>query len=152
MKTESKKWFEILEAARTLTPPFTAADLGKAAELKDTFPSEIKTGPRAGEIGKGSSSQQIAAAWLGKFRKWGYAEVVNKVQTGAPLPTFAWKLTENGMTCEPRDGIKLKFNKIVKAAQYLRDLKGKKSEPEAWKAFLKTLDEVQSKDEEEKKT
>lgn len=146
MKTESKKWFEILEAARTLKSPFSAADLAKAAEIKDTFPSEIKSGPRMGQMGKGSTAATVAAAWLGKFRKWGYCEVIQKLETGAPRPTFAWKLTPAGMTAEPRDGIKIKFEKIVKAAQYLRNLKGKKSEPEAWKAFLDTLDEVERKE------
>ena len=150
MKTNSQRWFEILEAARTLKAPFSAADLAKAAEIKDTFPSEIKSGPRMGEMGKGSTAATVAAAWLGKFRKWGYCEVLQKLETGAPRPTFAWKLTPAGMTVEPRDGIKAKFEKIVKAAQFLRDQKGKKVEPEAWRAFLKTLDEVQTKEEEKK--
>src|SRR4029079_16153395 len=91
-----------------------------------------------------------APAGLGKFRKGWSCEVIQKLETGAPRPTFAWKLTPAGMSVEPRDGIKVKFEKIVKAAQFLRDQKGKKVEPEAWRAFLKTLDEVQAKEEEKK--
>lgn len=150
MIQDSKNWFDILGAARLLSAkgPFSSSDLAKAADLKETFPSLIEKGPKAGTMGKGSTPAKIASGWLSKFKKWGYATVIEKVQTGAPTPTFAWKLTEAGMTAVPRDGVRIKFEKIVKAAQYLRELKGKKSEPEAWKAFLKTLDEVQGKEEE----
>jgi len=150
----NNNWYEILKAAKELSKEgratFSASDLAVAAGLKDTFPSEIKAGPRTGQMGKGSTAATVAAAWLSKFRKWGYVEVAQKMETGAPRPTFMWKMTPAGLKAEPRDGIKAKFEKIVKAAQFLRDQKGKKVEPEAWKVFLKTLDEVQTQEEEKK--
>lgn len=150
MNLASKSWFEILKAARILSvkAPFASADLARAAGLKDTFPSVITRGNRIGEMGKGSTAEKIAAGWLSKFKKWGYAEVVEKVMTGGPKPTFAWRLTEEGMKCELKDGIRKRFDKLLEASKALRELKGKKSEPEAWKDFLSTLAEVDGKEEE----
>lgn len=150
MNLASKTWFEILKSARILSQkgPFASADLAKEGGLKDTFPSVITRGDRIGQMGKGSTAEKIAAGWLSKFKKWGYAEVVEKINTGSPKPTFAWRLTKEGMECELKDGIRKRFDKLLSAAQALRELRGKKSEQEAWKDFLKTLAEVEGKEEE----
>jgi hypothetical protein len=151
MKTNPQPWFEILKAARTVSKAgeqtFVAADLAKAADLKDTFPSPIEKGPRMGQMGKGSTAQQLAAAWLTKFRKWGYVEVSEKIQTGAPRPTFAWKLTPQGLAVELRDGVSTKLAKLVEAARALQTFKGKAGEQSAWKDFIKVLDLVDEKKE-----
>jgi len=142
----STTWFDVLEAARALSKggknAFTAADLAKAAELKDTLPSPIAEGPRAGQMGKGSTGPAIAAAWLGKFRKWGYAEVEGKVQTGAPRPTYSWKLTPLGLEVEPRDGLSSRLRALTQAAKTLLAARGRASEAQAWKDLAKVVDEV----------
>jgi hypothetical protein len=152
MIQDSKNWFDILVAARGLSEkgPFSSSDLAKAANLQETFPSVIEKGPKAGTMGKGSTPAKIASGWLSKFKKWGYAQVIEKVQTGAPTPTFAWRLTEAGMTAVPRDGVRVKLEKLLKASNALVAAKGKKTETEAWKAFVKTLEELSGGEEERK--
>ncbi len=146
MKTESKQWFEVLEAARTISKggreTFTASSLAQAAGLQDTFPQKIVGGPNDGKMGKGSTAQQIAAAWLGKFRKWGYCEVVEKVMTGAPRPTFSWKMTPAGMTVEVREGVATKLKRLIEVSRTLEKHRGKAAEAVAWKDFLKVLNDV----------
>lgn len=147
MKTNTQTWFDILNAARTVSKggseTFTAANLATAAGLKDTFPSEIKKGPRAGEMGKGSTAQQLAAAWLTKFRKWGYVQVSEKMETGAPRPTFSWKMTPTGLNIEIRDGIATKLEKLVEAARAFQAVKGKAGEASAWNDLVEVLDLVE---------
>lgn len=150
MNLASKTWFEILKSARILSAkaPFASSDLAREAGLKDTFPSVITRGDRAGQMGKGSTAEKIASGWLSKFKKWGYVEVVEKVQMGNPKATYAWRVTKEGMDCELKDGIRKRFDKLLEASKALRELRGKKSEHEAWKDFLKTLAEVEGKEEE----
>jgi hypothetical protein len=146
MKTNKQPWFEILKAARALSKngasSFTSADLARAAELEDTVPSAIARGPRMGEMGKGSTAQQIAAGWLSKFQKWGYVVVSGKIQTGAPRPAFVYSMTKDGLTCELRQGLKARLYKLIEAVNLLAEVKGKAAEPSAWKELLKVVDEV----------
>lgn len=151
MKTNKQNWFEILEVARTLSKkgPFGAADLGRAAGLQDTMPSEIVKGPNAGKMGKGSTAQQIAAGWLSKFQKWGYVIVTGKVDTGAPRPAFVYQVTPAGMTCEIRPGLKTRLKMLVDAVDRLAEVKGKAAEPGAWKDLVKIAAEVRPQEAEE---
>lgn len=151
MKTNKQPWFEILKAARTISKngadSFTAADLARAAGLEDTLPSEISRGPRMGQMGKGSTAQQIAAGWLSKFQKWKYVTVSGKLQTGAPRPAFVYSMTPEGLTCELRQGLKARLHKLIDAIKLLAEVKGKAAEPSAWKELLKVVEEVTPKEE-----
>jgi hypothetical protein len=147
MKTNKQPWFEILKSARDLSrngaSTFTAADLARAAGLEDTMPSAIERGPNMGQMGKGSTAQQIAAGWLSKFKKWGYVTVADKIQTGAPRPAFVYAMTKDGLNCELRQGLKAKLFKLIEAVKLLAEVKGKAAEASAWKELLKVVDEVQ---------
>lgn len=153
MKTNKQPWFEILKTARTLSrngsTTFTAADLARAAGLEDTLPSAIARGPNMGQMGKGSTAQQIAAGWLSKFKKWGYVTVADKIQTGAPRPAFVYSMTKDGLNCELREGLKARLQKLIDAIKLLAEVKGKAAEPSAWKELLKVVDEVSPKEAEE---
>jgi hypothetical protein len=146
MKTNKQPWFEILKTARTLSrdgaSTFTSADLARAAGLEDTMPSAIARGPNMGQMGKGSTAQQIASGWLSKFQKWGYVTVAGKIQTGAPRPAFVYAMTKDGLNCELRQGLKAKLFKLIEAVNLLKEVKGKAAEASAWKELLKVVDEV----------
>jgi hypothetical protein len=151
VKTNKQPWFEILKTARDLSrngaSTFTSADLARAAGLEDTMPSAIARGPNMGQMGKGSTAQQIASGWLSKFQKWGYVTVAGKMQTGAPRPAFVYAMTKEGLTCELRQGLKARLYKLIEAVNLLREVKGKAAEPSAWKELLKVVDEVTPKEE-----
>lgn len=144
MKTNKQSWFEILQAARTLSQkgPFGSADLARAAGLEDTLPSEMLKGKDAGKIGKGSTAQQIASGWLGKFVKWGYVIVTGKVQTGGPRPAFVYQVTPAGMTCAVRPGLRARLLTLIAAVDRLKELKGKGGEISAYQDLLKVANEV----------
>lgn len=141
-------WFDILRAARRLSgadlKPFTSRDLAIEAKLKDTKPSVIRRGSRAGQMGEGSTAHQIAGAWLSKFAKWGYAKVVG---TGLGRSRI-YRLTTEGMISKKRLGLRGRFLRLLDAVKAYRDCVGQASEGEAWKDLIKTLAEVEGKDEE----
>lgn len=153
MKNEKPQWFDVLLAARTLSregkSTFTSADLARAAGLEDTAPSAIAKGPNMGQMGKGSTAQQIAAGWLSKFQKWGYVTVAGKMQTGAPRPAFVYQITPAGLSCEVRQGLKARLQKLIDAVKIMAEVKGKAAEASAWKALLKVVDEVSTPEKEE---
>lgn len=151
MKTNKQTWFEILQVARNLSQkgPFGSSDLARAAGLEDTMPSEVLKGPNAGKMGKGSTAQQIAAGWLSKFQKWGYVVVTGKIQTGGPRPAFVFQVTPAGMTCQVRAGLKDRLRLLIEAVDRLAVLKGKPTEPGAWKDLLKVVEEVRPQQEED---
>lgn len=151
MKTNKQNWFEILQAARNLSEkgPFGSADLARAAGLKDTPPSEMLKGKDAGKMGKGSTAQQLAAGWLGKFVKWGYVIVTGKVETGGPRPAFVYHVTPAGMACTVRPGLKARLKSLVAAVDRMAELKGKPTEIGAWDDLLKVAAEVRPQETED---
>jgi hypothetical protein len=133
------KWFDILRVAGNLDPggktPFTTQELAERAKLQTT--TKIVRNKETGEDEKQiiSSANQIAAAWLLKFKKWGYVEIAGQVDGSGTRPMNVWKLTEKGRNCELRESLQSRFDGLMAAALYLIDARGKKDEPKAWEAL-----------------
>lgn len=124
-------WFKILEAARELAPeagnPFTAAELSRQGNLSSAEQAD---------------AAQIAAAWIGKFVKWGYARKIGETKNPGKKPQSIYTLTDYGLTVVPKASHKDRLERLLEAVDTFQKLRGKRSEGQAWEDLLKTSREI----------
>lgn len=124
-------WFKILEAARELAPEvggqFTAAELSEQGHLSSTEQAD---------------AAQIAAAWIGKFVKWGYARKVGEKKSSGKKPQSIYALTDYGLTVIPKVSHKDRLERLIEAVATFQKLHGKPSEGEAWRDLIDTSAQI----------
>lgn len=126
-KTQSTAWYQLLAIARDLESPFPATSLAEAAALAGT---------------EKSTASQIATAWLSKFVKWGYAEVVKREQGVSGRTVSFYSLTEKGVTCRLVESREVRLDRLIKAVEEFRVSVGTKSQNTKWQALIKVHDSV----------
>lgn len=96
-------WYEVLSAARKVgsqagvrdgkkvieAVPFTAAQLARAAHIKGTSKS---------------TPERIAAAWIGKFNRWGYVLPEGQGESTGGRPPRTYVLTRWGLRFRLKKG------------------------------------------------
>lgn len=125
-------WFRVLEAARTLCrregDQFTAAQLAAEAQILDT---------------QKSRGSQIASAWLSKLVRWGYVDLVGKIDAGGIRQTNAYVVTKLGQTCEVTEGCPTKLIRLIAAVRILEKARRTPKEEAAFGALIKITDTLE---------
>jgi len=133
-------WFKILEAARQLAPregnPFTASELSEQGDLSSSDQAD---------------APQIAAAWIGKFVKWGYARKIGEKKNPGKKPQSIYTLTDYGLTVSPKISHKDRLQQVLEAVSVFQKLRGKPAEGEAWRDLLSTAAQITKSLEDEEK-
>lgn len=124
-------WYEILDAARELSGPdqahFTARDLAARAHLKD-----------AGV----ATAAQIAAAWIGKLRSWGYLEDMGPTPSGSSgRPPHVYRITEKGLSARPEVGARRRLLDAIRSFQAAHNTP---SQAKAARALFQVADQVEA--------
>lgn len=127
-------WYRILEAARELSgrdrSDFTSADLAARAGIRPT--------------GVGTPNQ-VASAWLGKLRGWGYVEVVGSAPKGPGRPANIFRITEKGLGCRPEPGFR---QRLIDAIRHFQAAYGTKAQDAAFRVLVAAADQVEREFEE----
>jgi len=110
MKSKSKRWYTILEAARVCAlkdlkdpkkglKPFTARELAAQAH--------IKVGTPKPEAKKELTPELVASAWLGKMVNWGYvARAGSRAGEGGRRWVRLYEITKWGLKYRPQFKVK----------------------------------------------
>lgn len=127
---EKPPWFTYLESARELArkkSEFTAKDFADAAGIEGTG---------------ASAPNQIATAWLSKFVRWKYVEIVGKEKGDGIRPSNVYSITDTGLKCELTLGPSSKLDRLLAAVRGFREALGTPREAAARKLLFKEADEV----------
>lgn len=127
-------WFEVLKAARELSPDgatFTAAGLASMAHIQETSKS---------------TPEKIAAGWISKFLKWGYVKRTSKAEQDHRLVQW-YVVTPYGHACAPREASASQLDRLCQAVRAYEEVKvvGPK-ERQAWKNLIHLCGEFETKD------
>lgn len=126
----SNQWFEILQAAKSLSKAekaFTASELASAAAI-DNAPL--------------STREKVAYGWISKFLRWGYLRRASKIPGSQGRLVTTYKVTDSGMLCEEREGKTSQLNRLILTIMKYGAKRGTKGEEKAWEELVYVMNEV----------